>query len=108
MDELDGKPGALELPEDVLDDREIVGLQPLGKPRVRHPNPQADVVLGDEVGWSKPGLEGVRVDARFDPSQHTVPDVSVRGLLHEPLPCGAYSLTGFPHLWKLSIRPKPF
>ena len=51
------------------------------------------------------GMELVAVvDPCFDLAEHLNPDISIRGMLHKPLPPGDYSFTGFPHLWKKRVR----
>ena len=111
MNELDRKAGSLDFSKDVLDHREIVGLQPLREPGVGNADPQARIVLRNEMSGSKPGLERVRVHTRLDLAEHSVPDIPIGNMLHEPLPPGAYSFTGFPQVWKkcvISIRIKVF
>jgi tetratricopeptide (TPR) repeat protein len=76
-DEQDRQAGALDLAKRILDQREIVGPKPLGKPRVRHAHLEVAGVFVDELRGPEPGAERVRVHTRLDLPEDFVPGVSI-------------------------------
>ena len=73
--EVDHQAGALELAQNILNKREVVGFEPFCEPAVRHLDRDARSVLGEEVGRLEPGAEGVGVDFGFHLAEHQLPGV---------------------------------